>query len=399
MGPVYDVPREQLTAEQKAASLRYQIMDVVDQIRWYPGLRLRARARLAAHDVRLDDLQEALLGPGAAHLGVHRLRRLPGHRRARGAAAQRPRAGFEQLEGRTQHRPWVDEVIVRLPRVRRRGAAHPRRGQPLAGRRHRALQHAPLPHRPGLLAEVVPGRLHHRVLPGPVPQLVLLDAGDGHGAAQRAALQGDLRLRHALRRGRPADAQVVGQRHRVQRGGRAHGRRRHALDVRQRAARGQHPLRLPHRRRGAPRAARALERAGLLHDLRAPRRAGGRRARSSARRRPTRRARLLDRWILSRAAGMAEAAGAALPSTTRAPRRGPSAPSWTTSRRGGCAAAAAASRAADDAADRDAAFGTLHLALVSVARTMAPAAALPGRGAPPGARRARAVRARPSRCT
>ena len=32
MGQVYDMPRDQLTAEQKAASLRYQIMDVVDQI-------------------------------------------------------------------------------------------------------------------------------------------------------------------------------------------------------------------------------------------------------------------------------------------------------------------------------------------------------------------------------
>ena len=36
MGEVYDKPREQLTAEEKARSLRYQIMDVVDQIRWIP---------------------------------------------------------------------------------------------------------------------------------------------------------------------------------------------------------------------------------------------------------------------------------------------------------------------------------------------------------------------------
>ena len=36
MGPVYDQPRETLTPEQVDASLRYQIMDVVDQIRWIP---------------------------------------------------------------------------------------------------------------------------------------------------------------------------------------------------------------------------------------------------------------------------------------------------------------------------------------------------------------------------
>jgi isoleucyl-tRNA synthetase len=37
MGPVYDQPREQLTREQVDASLRYQIMEVVDRIRWIPG--------------------------------------------------------------------------------------------------------------------------------------------------------------------------------------------------------------------------------------------------------------------------------------------------------------------------------------------------------------------------
>src|SRR6185503_233744 len=37
MGPVYDQPREQLTKEQVDASLRYQIMEVVDGIRWIPS--------------------------------------------------------------------------------------------------------------------------------------------------------------------------------------------------------------------------------------------------------------------------------------------------------------------------------------------------------------------------
>jgi len=36
MGESYDKPREQLTSEEKASSLRYQIMDVVDQIKWIP---------------------------------------------------------------------------------------------------------------------------------------------------------------------------------------------------------------------------------------------------------------------------------------------------------------------------------------------------------------------------
>ena len=36
MGASYDKPRQELTVEEKATSLRYQIMDVVDQIKWVP---------------------------------------------------------------------------------------------------------------------------------------------------------------------------------------------------------------------------------------------------------------------------------------------------------------------------------------------------------------------------
>jgi isoleucyl-tRNA synthetase len=36
MGKTYDKPREELTTEEKAVSLRYQIMDIVDQIQWIP---------------------------------------------------------------------------------------------------------------------------------------------------------------------------------------------------------------------------------------------------------------------------------------------------------------------------------------------------------------------------
>ena len=36
MGKVYDRPRSELTPDEKNRSLRYQIMDVVDQIRWIP---------------------------------------------------------------------------------------------------------------------------------------------------------------------------------------------------------------------------------------------------------------------------------------------------------------------------------------------------------------------------
>ncbi len=145
-----------------------------------------------------------------------------------------------------------------------------RRRQPVAGRRDRAVLDAPLPRGPRLLGEVVPGRLHHRELPGPVPQLVLLDARDVAPCCAASApfktIFGYATL--FAEDGRPMH-KSCGQRDRVRRGRRADGRRRHALDVRQGPARGEHPVRLARRRRGAPRAAGPLERLCVLRDLRA----------------------------------------------------------------------------------------------------------------------------------
>ena len=72
MGPVYDQPRETLTPEQVDASLRYQIMEVVDRIRWIPGFGYERELDWLLQHARLDDQQEALLGPGAADLRLHR---------------------------------------------------------------------------------------------------------------------------------------------------------------------------------------------------------------------------------------------------------------------------------------------------------------------------------------
>ncbi len=191
------------------------------------------RARLAAEHGRLDDQQEAVLRPGAAHLGVHRVRRLGGHRlQGRAARARRRRLGGLR-------RPLPASAVGRCRRdrlhlLRGRGATDDRRREPLAGRRDRGPLHAEVEHRSRLLARVVPGRLDQRVLPGPVPQLVLraadrVDRDDRHRADADA-----LRLRAAPRRERRGDAQVEGQLDPVRRGRRAHRGRRHALDVRRR---------------------------------------------------------------------------------------------------------------------------------------------------------------------
>ena len=215
---------------------------------------------------------------------------------------------------------------------------------------------------------MVPGRLHHRELPGPVPQLVLRDARDEHGPAARGAVQDDLRLRDAVRRGRPPHAQELGQRDRVRRGRRAHGRGRHALDVRVGAARRQHPVRLARRRRGTPRPARPVERLRVLRHLRPAR--GLERPRAGAP--PVAERPPLDRWILSRSAGVAAQVEARLrdydaEAATRVLARLHRRPLHVVP-----AAVAAPDVARRRRADRDAAFATLHEALVALARTVAP---------------------------
>ena len=151
MGPVYDVPRALVTPEQKAASLRYQIMDVVDRIRWIPGFGYERELDWLHTMSDWIDLQEALLGPGAADLGVPRLRGVRGRRRARGAArAREPR--LRGARGADPAPAVGRRGRARLPRLWWRDAPHRRRRQPLARRGHRAVQHAPLPDGPGVLA-------------------------------------------------------------------------------------------------------------------------------------------------------------------------------------------------------------------------------------------------------
>ena len=374
MGEVYDQPRADADARtQVDASLRYQIMEIVDQIRWIPGFGYERELDwlLNMHDWMISKKRYWGLAlpiydcPACGTFDVV------------GGREELQRAGRRGLGG------------VRGPHaasaVRRRGHDRllRRAARPSSGSRTSAtpgwtpgiVPFSTLHYRedPEYWAQLVPGRLHHRELPRPVPQLVLLDARDVDGPPPRAAVQDDLRLRHALRRGRPADAQELGQRDRVRRGRRADGRRRHALDVRHGAARGQHPLRLARRRRGPARAARALERLRVLRDLRPARRLEPARRRTPARprRRPSGRTRPLDPVAGGRARG--RASGTRLARLRRASataRRSTTfiddLSTWylRLSRR-------RFSRN-DDAADRDAAFATLHAALVALARMLAP---------------------------
>jgi isoleucyl-tRNA synthetase len=114
MGPLYDQPRETLTAEQVDASLRYQIMDVVDQIRWIPDF---------GHERELDWLRNmhdwmiskkrywglALPIYDCAACGTVEV--IGGRDELHDRAVE----GWDAFEGHTPHRPFVDAVKIACP--------------------------------------------------------------------------------------------------------------------------------------------------------------------------------------------------------------------------------------------------------------------------------------------
>src|SRR4051794_8524394 len=114
MGPVYDQPRETLTSEQVDASLRYQIMDVVDTIRWIPDF---------GHERELDWLRNmhdwmiskkrywGLALPIYDCVACGTVEVIGG----RDELQERAVSGWQAFEGHTPHRPWVDEVRIACP--------------------------------------------------------------------------------------------------------------------------------------------------------------------------------------------------------------------------------------------------------------------------------------------
>ena len=264
-----------------------------------PGLRLRARARLAAHDGRLDDLQEALLGPGAAHLGVRVVRPLRRRRRPRRAEGARRR---------------------RLGRVRRAHAAPAlrRRGQDRLLELRRRSRIADVGN-PWLDAGIVPfSTMHYRTEPDYWRKWFPADfITESFPGQFRNWFYSMLAMSTVLRR-EPPFKTILGYATLFGEDGRPmhkswgnsiefnEAAERMGVDVMRwmyakPAAGGQHPLRLPHGRRGAARAARAVERLRVLRDLRPTRRmaAAARRAGWPSQWTP------LDRWILSRTAAAA----------------------------------------------------------------------------------------------
>jgi len=114
MGPLYDKPREEVTPEEKAASLRYQIMDVVDQIQWIPefGYEREMDWLRNMHDWMISKKRYWGL---ALPIWVCEACE---HFEVIGDGEElhtRAVAGWETFEGHTPHRPHVDAVKIACP--------------------------------------------------------------------------------------------------------------------------------------------------------------------------------------------------------------------------------------------------------------------------------------------
>jgi isoleucyl-tRNA synthetase len=114
MGPVYDRPRSELTKEEVDASLRYQIMEVVDQIRWIPsfGYERELDWLMNMHDWMISKKRYWGLAlpiydcPACGTFDVVG---------GREELHERALEGWETLEGHTPHRPFVDAVTIACP--------------------------------------------------------------------------------------------------------------------------------------------------------------------------------------------------------------------------------------------------------------------------------------------
>ena len=221
------------------------------------------------------------------------------------------------------------------------------------------------------------------------PAVVLLDALHVRDAGRPRAVQAGARLREGAGRDRPRHAQELGQRDLVRRRRRGDGRRHHALDLCGPDAVAEREIRPGTGERGQASAAHALERPGLLHHLRqcgrlaaGPRRArrgalgcavGRSRYRARGARRGDARAHRLDRWLAARTHLLVDETTRALdrwdtPAYTRAVERYVDELSnWYVRR-----SRRRFWKAEEGEADRDAAYGVLWSALVTLSRVLAP---------------------------
>ena len=111
MGPVYDKPRDQLTPAEVDASLRYQIMDSVDEIKWIPGFGYERELDwlINMHDWMISKKRYWGLALPIYDCECGTITVVG----SREELAEKAAEGWAEFEGHSPHRPYIDSVKVR----------------------------------------------------------------------------------------------------------------------------------------------------------------------------------------------------------------------------------------------------------------------------------------------
>jgi isoleucyl-tRNA synthetase len=110
MGPVYEKPRAELTAAEVDASLRYQIMDVIEEIKWIPGFGYERELDwlVNMHDWMISKKRYWGLALPIYDCECGTINVIAG----REELAERAVEGWQEFDGHSPHRPYVDAVEV-----------------------------------------------------------------------------------------------------------------------------------------------------------------------------------------------------------------------------------------------------------------------------------------------
>jgi len=112
MGELYDKPREEVTAAEKKVSLRYQIMEVVDQIRWIPEF---GQSRELDWLRNMHDWMISKKRYWGLALPIWVCKDC-GHFHVIGDEKElheRAVEGWDEFKGHTPHRPFIDRIKIK----------------------------------------------------------------------------------------------------------------------------------------------------------------------------------------------------------------------------------------------------------------------------------------------
>jgi len=129
MGEKLDRPLEQLTKEEKARNLRYQIMESAKQVRWIPSFGLQQELDWLRN---IGDWMISKKRYWGLALPIWECPRCGAFDVIGSEKELEARAveGWESFKGHTPHRPWIDAVRIRCPRCGAAASRIPDVGNP-----------------------------------------------------------------------------------------------------------------------------------------------------------------------------------------------------------------------------------------------------------------------------